>query len=36
MAIGSGHAPPGAIFHSDKGAQGGFNWSSQHLDHGGG
>ncbi|MEH1017906.1 IS3 family transposase, partial [Micromonospora sp. CPCC 206060] len=25
----------GAIFHSDNGAQGGFNWSSQHLDHGG-
>jgi transposase InsO family protein len=25
----------GAIFHSDHGAQGGFNWSSQHLDHGG-
>jgi len=24
-----------AIFHSDHGAQGGFNWSSQHLDHGG-
>jgi transposase InsO family protein len=25
----------GAIFHTDHGAQGGFNWSSQHLDHGG-
>jgi hypothetical protein len=25
----------GAIFHSDNGAQGGFNWSSQHLDTGG-
>jgi transposase InsO family protein len=25
----------GAVFHSDHGAQGGFNWSSQHLDHGG-
>ncbi|MGW3692208.1 IS3 family transposase [Streptomyces sp. NPDC005125] len=25
----------GAVFHSDNGAQGGFNWSSQHLDHGG-
>jgi len=24
------------IFHSDKGAQSGLNWSSQHLDHGGG
>jgi transposase InsO family protein len=35
MAIGGGHAPPGAVFHSDKGAQGEFNRSSQHLDHGG-
>jgi transposase InsO family protein len=26
----------GAIFHSDHGTQGGFNWSSQHLDHEGG
>src|SRR5665648_322510 len=25
----------GAIFHSDHGGQGGFNWSSQHLDLGG-
>jgi transposase InsO family protein len=25
----------GAIFHSDNGAQGGFNWSSQHPDLGG-
>lgn len=25
----------GAIFHSDHGSVGGFNWSSQHLDHGG-
>jgi transposase InsO family protein len=25
----------GAIFHSDHGAQGEFNWSSQHLDRGG-
>jgi transposase InsO family protein len=24
-----------AIFHSDRGCQGGFNWSSQHLDRGG-
>jgi putative transposase len=24
------------VHHSDAGAQGGFNWSSQHLDHGGG
>jgi hypothetical protein len=23
------------IFHSDRGCQGGFNRSSQHLDHGG-
>uniref|UniRef100_UPI00131E88AD DDE-type integrase/transposase/recombinase n=1 Tax=Streptomyces sp. NRRL S-1824 TaxID=1463889 RepID=UPI00131E88AD len=25
----------GCILHSDRGSQGGFNWSSQHLDHGG-
>ena len=25
----------GLVFHSDRGCQGGFNWSSQHLDHGG-
>jgi hypothetical protein len=25
----------GVIFHSDRGSEGGFNWSSQHLDHGG-
>jgi hypothetical protein len=25
----------GAIMHTDHGAQGGFNWSSQHLEHGG-
>ena len=25
----------GAIFHSDHGSVGGFNWSSQHLDSGG-
>ena len=29
------HAEPGTIIHSDHGAQGGFNWSSQHLDRGG-
>jgi HTH-like domain/Integrase core domain len=23
---------PGVIFHADRGCQGGFNWSSQHLD----
>lgn len=26
----------GCIVHSDRGSQGGFNWSSQHLDRGGG
>ena len=26
---------PGVIMHTDRGAQGEFNWSSQHLDHGG-
>jgi transposase InsO family protein len=26
---------PGVVFHSDRGCQGGFNWSSQHLDCGG-
>lgn len=26
---------PRAVFHSDRGSQGGFNWSSQHLDLGG-
>ena len=25
----------GVVFHSDRGCQGGFNWSSQHLDDGG-
>jgi putative transposase len=31
-----GHPISGAaIHHSDAGSQGGFNWSSQHLDHGG-
>ena len=25
----------GAIVHADRGSQGGFNWSSQHLDRGG-
>jgi putative transposase len=25
----------GTIFHSDRGSEGGFNWSSQHLDPGG-
>jgi putative transposase len=27
--------PDGAVFHSDRGSNGGFNWSSQHPDHGG-
>ncbi|MGL5248794.1 MAG: IS3 family transposase [Brooklawnia sp.] len=35
MAHTHGHLAPGAIFHSDRGSQGGFNWSSQHLDCGG-
>jgi len=26
---------PGVILHTDQGSEGGFNWSSQHLDHGG-
>lgn len=30
-----GHPIDGAIHHSDAGSQGGFKWSSQHLDHGG-
>jgi putative transposase len=25
----------GCVLHTDRGSQGGFNWSSQHLDHGG-
>ena len=32
MAVTSGHIQQGALFHSDRGAQGGFNPSSQHLD----
>jgi transposase InsO family protein len=35
MAITGGHVQPDAIFHSDRGCQGGFRRSSQHLDHGG-
>jgi putative transposase len=27
-----GHRIDGAIHHSDAGSQGGFNWSSQHVD----
>ena len=30
-----GHPLTGLVHHSDRGVQGGFNWSSQHLDHGG-
>jgi len=33
MAVKNGHTTPEVtIFHSDRGTQGGFNWSSQHLD----
>src|SRR3954447_3684589 len=35
MAIIHRDPPPGVIFHSDRGAQGEFNRSSQHLDRGG-
>jgi hypothetical protein len=35
MAIDAGHARHGTIFHSDRGAQGGFNRSSQHPECGG-
>ena len=35
MAHTHGHLAPGAIFHSDRGSQGGFHWSSQHLVLGG-
>ena len=35
MAIRNRAARPGVVIHSDHGVQGGFNWSSQHLDHGG-
>lgn len=35
MARTHGHAAKKAIFHSDHGSQGGFKWSSQHLEHGG-
>ena len=31
----AGHDVAGLIHHSDRGVQGGFNWSSQHHDHGG-
>jgi transposase InsO family protein len=32
MALERRHPAPGLIVHSDRGSQGGFNWSSQHLD----
>jgi putative transposase len=35
MALDARLVRPDAIFHSDRGTQGGFNWSSQHLDRGG-
>jgi transposase InsO family protein len=35
MAHDGGYLVPGAVFHSDRGSQGGFQWSSQHLDGGG-
>ena len=31
----AGQDTAGLVHHSDRGVQGGFNWSSQHLDHGG-
>ncbi len=34
VAIRGGHVP-GVIMHTDRGSEGGFNWSSQHPDHGG-
>jgi putative transposase len=30
-----GGSVAGVLFHTDQGGEGGFNWSSQHLDHGG-
>ncbi|MEU8359255.1 IS3 family transposase [Nonomuraea sp. NPDC048882] len=36
MAIHQRRPQAGVIHHSDKGSQGGFNWSSQHLDPRGG
>ena len=34
-AAARGGATEGIVFHSDRGSQAGFNWLSQHLDHGG-
>jgi putative transposase len=36
MAVARRRPAPGLIHHSDQGSQGGFNWSSQRLDRGGG
>jgi len=33
-AVGVRGKHAGLMFHSDQGCQGGFNWSSQHLDRG--
>jgi putative transposase len=33
--LGGRQAITGVVFHTDRGSTGGFNWSSQHLDHGG-
>ena len=35
MAIRNRRPEPGGIVHADHGTQGGFNWSSQHLNRGG-
>ncbi|RRR79258.1 hypothetical protein EHS43_24355 [Streptomyces sp. RP5T] len=35
MAYGRGGLEPGRVIHSDRGSEGGFNRSSQHLDFGG-
>ncbi|PQP51781.1 DDE-type integrase/transposase/recombinase [Mycolicibacterium austroafricanum] len=35
MAIANRDPQAGIVVHSDHGVQGGFNWSSQHLDRGG-
>ncbi|MFD1275951.1 DDE-type integrase/transposase/recombinase [Streptomyces kaempferi] len=35
MAAGRGGLEQGCVMHTDRGSEGGFNWSSQHLDHGG-
>jgi hypothetical protein len=34
-AITTRQPPPGVVHHSDRGIQGGFKWSSQHLNEGG-